>query len=850
MTKVSRITSIIISILLFTTIIYNPLLLNAAKAIENGKWVFDSGGWKYQRAEGEYSSNQWEKVNGKWYFFDEHGYMVTGWKSIAGKWYFFNSSGAMQKGWQKVNSNWYYLNSSGAMETGWIKLSNNWYYLKPNGVMAHDDWISGRYYVGTNGVMYVNRWTPDGYFVGQNGAWISSIRRQVTINGQWKHDRNGSRFICTDGNYIKSDWAFISGNWYYFNSLGYMHTGWLTQGEKTYYFNESGVMQTGWLKYKASYEDDTWVNWYYFDYSGVMQTGWEKINGKWYYFREWGAMETGRLYINDKEYFLDYDTGAMHIGWKNDYGEWYYYDNSGVMQTGWQRIGSNWYYFNEWGTMATGWLDINGELYYLDNESGAMKTGWMKDSKSGEWHYFDKSGRQVFNKWVGDYYLLANGCMAKNKWIGEYYVDQSGKKDSSVSRILAENLNIEGLSIGSYDYYYSVKGNFSSPDKLHYYLDSTGNLNVVAYDHKVDFDGYEGNKKLVINKYDTNLKFLSQNIVNLPYDLWGGFYQAKDGHFYVVCGQKNEECSEDKSVIKVLKYSSSWKLVGETDIYGSASNIFIGIQEPFHAGNCRMDMYENFLFIHMGRLMFPASDGVSHQGNISFKIDVNTMKEVKNVTIPYVSHSFNQFVRYDNGNILYIDHGDAYPRSIRATLVKDDHSTRRLDLFEFQSGVGHYNFTGATLSGLGIGVSNNVIVGMAQPHDHAINGVTGYNNYMAYNVYQIIFDKELNQSTFKWITQYNPLETSKSVNEPRLIRVSNNKFAIIFSNKENGVDMLQYRLIDDEGNILASHSYKGIYFPASSDPVILNENIVWVAPDKEEYDSMSNYFYKIPVLHK
>jgi len=452
--------------------------------------------------------------------------------------------------------------------------------------------------------------------------------------------------------------------------------------------------------------------------------------------------------------------------------------------------------------------------------------------------------------------------MARNEWIGESYVDENGKKDKSITRKLASNLDIEGLSLGSYEFinsykgiypnikYFSVKHNYSQPDKLYYYLDSGGNINVVAYDHTVDFWGYNGNKKLVINKYNKDMKFLSQKIIDLPYDLWGGFYQGKDGNFYIVCGQENSECSRTKSVLKVLKYDQNWKLIGSTDIYGSATNVYEGIQLPFRSGNCRMDMKDNLLIIHMSRLMFPASDGISHQGNITFIIDVNTMKEVKNIPIPYVSHSFNQFVKYDNDNMLYIDHGDAYPRSICATLVKKNGQVKELELFKFHSGVGHYNYTGAMLSGLGIGLKNNIIVGMAQPHDYEIDGITGYGNDLAYNIYQIIIDKDLNKSTFKWITQYNPKKTTKVVNEPRLVKISDNRFAVIFSEEDNGIDTLQYRLIDDNGNILASHSYRGIHFPASSDPIIVDNNIVWVAPDKGAHTSKVNYFYKIPILYR
>ena len=49
---------------------------------ESGAWVIEgwqnSGyGWWYQRANGTYPHNEWEIINGIWYYFDENGYMLA-----------------------------------------------------------------------------------------------------------------------------------------------------------------------------------------------------------------------------------------------------------------------------------------------------------------------------------------------------------------------------------------------------------------------------------------------------------------------------------------------------------------------------------------------------------------------------------------------------------------------------------------------------------------------------------------------------------------------------------------------------------------------------------------------------
>ena len=42
-------------------------------------WIKTSTGWWYQYADGTYPKNEWQKIDGKWYHFNENGYMQTGW---------------------------------------------------------------------------------------------------------------------------------------------------------------------------------------------------------------------------------------------------------------------------------------------------------------------------------------------------------------------------------------------------------------------------------------------------------------------------------------------------------------------------------------------------------------------------------------------------------------------------------------------------------------------------------------------------------------------------------------------------------------------------------------------------
>lgn len=117
--------------------------------IENGLdveagWKKNATGYWYVREDGSYPKDQFEKIDGTWYYFDESGYMLSDkWKKRPdGTWYYFDKSGEMATDWNKINEKWYYFSRDGAMVTGWVKYYDKWYYLDAkNGDMKSDCFI-------------------------------------------------------------------------------------------------------------------------------------------------------------------------------------------------------------------------------------------------------------------------------------------------------------------------------------------------------------------------------------------------------------------------------------------------------------------------------------------------------------------------------------------------------------------------------------------------------------------------------------------------------------------------------------------------------------------------------------
>lgn len=212
------------------------------------RWILSGNRWWYRHGDGSYTRSDWEKIDGKYYYFDNAGWMVTGWKLIEGKWYYMNGSG--------------------------VKITNAWignYYVDGSGVMATDTWI-GNYYVDENGV-----WVPGKQ---KDVGWIQSGEK-------WWYRHS-------DGSYTVSNWEKINGQWYYFDSAGWMVTGWIVLGDSWYYMEASGAMHKGWLeeggnKYYLNPEANSGGA------EGVMLTGYQKIDGEWYYFNK-GYSPAGALY--------------------------------------------------------------------------------------------------------------------------------------------------------------------------------------------------------------------------------------------------------------------------------------------------------------------------------------------------------------------------------------------------------------------------------------------------------------------------------------------------------------------------------------------------------------------------
>lgn len=112
-------------------------------------WINQNGSWWYRHADGSYTTDGWELIDGSWYHFDSEGWMQTGWVFVNGKWYYLTDSGAMANNWVKKDDKWYYMDPvDGDMKTGWVFVDGKWYWLSSDGSMVENQVseINGKFY--------------------------------------------------------------------------------------------------------------------------------------------------------------------------------------------------------------------------------------------------------------------------------------------------------------------------------------------------------------------------------------------------------------------------------------------------------------------------------------------------------------------------------------------------------------------------------------------------------------------------------------------------------------------------------------------------------------------------------
>ena len=260
-----------------------------APEVKKEGWVLEENHWRF------YENNvpvlNWKKIQGKWYYFDKNGIMLS---DTIYDGYILTSSGAMvDSGWGKIKDKWYYAKPSGKIaKQEWKKIGGVWYYFDKDGIMlsntifddyiftnsgamAESTWVKqdGKwYYALSSGKLSKNKWDKI------DGTWYYFNKDATMASNQWQ----GSYYLKASGAMAEKEWIFDKNynSWFYLKSGGtYAAREWIG----SYYLKSGGYMA------KSEWIDDSYYNArYYVDENGVYVTGTRKIDGKAHQFQSNG----------------------------------------------------------------------------------------------------------------------------------------------------------------------------------------------------------------------------------------------------------------------------------------------------------------------------------------------------------------------------------------------------------------------------------------------------------------------------------------------------------------------------------------------------------------------------------
>ncbi len=340
--------------------------------------------------------------------------------------------------------------------------------------------------------------------------------------------------------------------------------------------------------------------------------------------------------------------------------------------------------------------------------------------------------------------------------------------------------------------------------------------------------------EVIADTYDSDtFELIGTKSIQYELDKFGGAYSGKEYNF-IVFGQINGDEDDNLTTFKTVKYSKSWEKLDEADYKDNNTTV------PFDAGSLRMAEHNGYLYIRSAHEMYTSSDGLNHQANITYSVDINSMtiadefSTVWNIDGGYVSHSFNQFIIIDEGQLVAVDHGDAYPRSIvlgkydsKLTGGRFSGNYSHINLLDIPGGIGD-NYTGVSVGGFEASEDTYIT---------AINCVDFDSiDENSRDILLLIAEKSKTVADdVEHICLTNYAGTGKVGSAPYLVKINDNKFAVLWTEFEDHTDNgVRYVYVDAKGRKLSDIlSFDNAVLSAECQPIVVDGNIVWFANTRD-----------------
>lgn len=219
----------------------------------SGGWTYYKNGMPLSNGWYWVATQAGEKDAYVWKYFNQSGinidsiYVANGnsWLSKAGPTAYF-------RGWylDPVTSKYYYFRpSTGSAVNNWQFINGYWYFFKDN-LMLENGWY---WLPINNGQNFAWKYiVKDGQNINQfyqesGKRWLSPAGPYDYYKGWWTDPVNGLRyyFRTTSGSQV-TGWQWIDDTWHYFRSSGSQATGFQYINGQWYYLNQNTGLVTGW----------------------------------------------------------------------------------------------------------------------------------------------------------------------------------------------------------------------------------------------------------------------------------------------------------------------------------------------------------------------------------------------------------------------------------------------------------------------------------------------------------------------------------------------------------------------------------------------------------------------------
>ena len=344
-----------------------------------------------------------------------------------------------------------------------------------------------------------------------------------------------------------------------------------------------------------------------------------------------------------------------------------------------------------------------------------------------------------------------------------------------------------------------------------------------------------------IEYYDADFHLTERFSVPRMLPDYGGFYHASDGCYYLITADTMATPAGETLKFDIAKYNTDWKLLSHVQTVGD------DVIKALYAGNVRCADDGKRMIIHTTRQMQSG-----HQSNYSMELDMENMKlTYDGGGRAYTSHSFNQFVLLDEGDIVMLNHGDGWPRTVVLNRLSSSGRNARLDMVSCYSDLGeadpedmiYVNYTGVAVGGFVQSSTHYIVayntINQDNWYDIALSRKTSMHE-TARNIKLAAVPKDdMYEESILNVDVTDYPDDGVSAGNPYLVPIGGDRFLLIWTQGEN----LHYVFVDGTGALIGKE-YETEGHLSDCEPVVSDGKVWWYT-----WENSDVRFYSIDLEH-